>query len=137
LLDGVQQAAAAQAGSWRAFRMEVRGLGCFPNGQRPRVIWAAAQDPSGSLEVLATDLERLARETGFPAEERRFSAHLTIGRVKDRLSPEGQRRLAEWIQMSSDESYGTVQVGSIELFKSDLRPAGPIYSSLATFPLRG
>jgi 2'-5' RNA ligase len=134
-LDRVRQAAAECAASWRAFDLQVRGLGCFPDSQRPRVIWAGASDDSGALAAVAMDLERIARQVGFPAEQRRFSAHLTIGRVRDRLSAEGSRRLAELIRRSGSESYGTVPVREIELLKSDLRPSGPIYSRLATLAL--
>ena len=136
-LDQVQLAAVDRATSWRPFDLQLRGLGCFPDGQRPRIVWAGAFDDSGTLARLAEDLERIAREGGFPAEERRFSAHLTIGRVKDRISADGTRRLAELIQRSANESYGIVPVRSIELFQSDLRSTGPIYTRMATMDLSG
>jgi 2'-5' RNA ligase len=134
-LDRVQHAAQERSGSWHAFALDIRGVGCFPDARRPRVIWAGAYDASGALQAVAGDLELLARSFGYPAEERPFSAHLTVGRAKDRLSPVGLRRLTDWIQRSDSESFGTFPVESIDLLKSDLRPSGPVYTRVATFLL--
>ena len=134
-LDRVRQAADERARSWKTFDLQVGGLGCFPDSHRPRVIWAGAGDDSGTLAAIAADLEEIARHFGFPAEQRPFSAHLTIGRVKDRLSAEGSRRVAEVVLRSEGESYGTVPVRAIELLKSDLRPSGPVYARMAMLAL--
>jgi 2'-5' RNA ligase len=136
-LERVRQAASERSSSWKRFDLRVSGLGCFPDCQRPRVIWAGAADDSGTLAVIAEDLERIARECGFPAEKRPFTGHLTIGRVKDRLSAEGGQRLGKVVLRSQDESYGSVSVAAIELLKSDLRPDGPIYTRLSTLDLTG
>jgi len=136
-LDRVRLAAGERAAAWRTFDLEVHGLGCFPDRQRPRVIWAGGRDASGALAVIAEDLEHVARDAGFPPEPRRFSAHLTIGRVKERMSAEGSRRLADLIDRSASEPFGSVPVRAIEILKSDLRPSGPVYSRLATLLLSG
>lgn len=136
-LNRVQEAAVARGGSWRPFDLQLRGLGCFPDSQRPRVVWAGAVDDSGMLALMAEDLEAIATEAGFPAEKRPFSAHLTVGRVKDRLSVEGIRRLDQVIRESLGESYGTVPVHAIGLLKSDLRPSGPVYTRIAAVDLGG
>jgi 2'-5' RNA ligase len=136
-LERVRQAASERSPSWKRFELRVGGLGCFPDCHRPRVIWAGAADDSGTLVGIAEDLEHIAREFGFPAEQRPFAAHLTIGRVKDRLSADGGRRLAEVVLQSQGEAYGSVEVGAIELLGSDLRPGGPIYTRLATLDLAG
>ena len=134
-IERVLQRAGEQAASWRAFELNVRNLGCFPDPGRPRVIWAGAADESGVLAAVAHDLETVARECGFPAETRPFSPHLTIGRVRDRLSTDGLRRLAGWIGEAASEGYGVVPVGSVELYRSDLRPTGPVYVPLASLAL--
>jgi len=134
-LERVRQAALERSPSWRRFDLRVGGLGCFPDSHRPRVIWAGAADDSGTLAGIAEDLERMAREFGFPAEQRSFSAHLTIGRVKGRLSAESGRRLAEVVQRSQGESYGSVPVGAIHLLTSELRPDGPVYARMARLDL--
>jgi 2'-5' RNA ligase len=136
-LEEIRRAASERAVSWRPFELEVKGLGCFPDLRRPRVIWVGANPVSGELQTIAQDLERIAREAGFAAEERPFSPHLTVGRIKDRLSAEGGRRLAEFLDRSASEPLGIVPVRSIDLLKSDLKPPGPIYTRLARLALGG
>jgi 2'-5' RNA ligase len=137
VLDRVRRGAEECGSAWRSFDLLVQGLGCFPDDRRPRVIWAGAADESGSLAMISEDLERVARTAGFPPELRPFSAHLTLGRIKDRLSPEGGMRLADLVRRAGSEVYGTVPVRAVELLKSDLRPTGPVYTRLATIALRG
>jgi len=137
VLEDVRRAAADAARAWRAFDLEVGGLGCFPDSRNPRVIWAGGREPSGTLAALAAELESIAQRYGFLAEPRAFSAHLTIGRVKERLSAEGGRTLGTFIEKSRGESYGIVAVRAVELFKSDLHPGGPVYTSLAHLSLAG
>jgi 2'-5' RNA ligase len=99
------------------------------------VIWAGAADESGRLAAVAHDLEMIARDCGLPAEARPFSPHLTLGRVRDRLSAEGGKRLAGWLGEAASAEYGEVSVRSVELYRSDLRPAGPVYTRLASLAL--
>ncbi len=134
-LDLIRQEAEASARSWPPFDLHLAGLGCFPDSRRPRIVWVGAYDESGSLQTIARDLEQLARRAGFSPEERAFSAHLTIGRVKDRLSPDGVRRFASVIAGSSALDFGSLRVGSVDLMRSELKPAGPVYSPIATFAL--
>jgi 2'-5' RNA ligase len=135
VLDRVRRGAEECGSTWRPFDLLVQGLGCFPDDRRPRVIWAGTADESGALVTIREDLERVARGAGFPPESRPFSAHLTLGRIKDRLSPDGGKRLAELVSRAASEVYGIVPVRTVELLKSDLRPTGPIYTRLATIVL--
>jgi 2'-5' RNA ligase len=82
------------------------------------------------LQALVEDsMERL----GFAKEERTFSAHLTLGRVR---SPKNKDRLIEIIEKEKGFcSSGKVLVGKIILFKSTLTSEGPIYTPLEEFPL--
>lgn len=135
LLEQVRQAASERAAAWAAFDLQVRGMGCFPDAHRPRVIWVGASDDSGGLAAIAEDLEQIARRLGFPPEARPFSPHLTVARVRDRLSPEGGRRLVSVLEQASAEDFGRVPVRSVDLMKSQLTPSGPIYSRLAGLEL--
>ncbi len=134
-LDSIHQGAEASARSWAPFDLHLAGLGCFPDLRRPRIVWVGASDDSGSLEMIVRDLEQLARQAGFSPEQRPFSAHLTIARVKDRLSPDGARHLISYVEDSSTLDFGSVRVESVDLMKSDLTPAGPVYSLIAVLSL--
>ncbi len=134
-LDSIRQNAEVNARSWAPFDLHLAGLGCFPDVRRPRIVWIAAGDDSGSLPTIVRDLEQLARRAGFPPEERAFSAHLTIGRVKDRLSADGARRFASYLGDSSGMEFGSVPVETVDLMRSELKPAGPVYSMIAALAL--
>jgi len=132
--DAILREANQRARSWLPFDVELTGLGCFPDLRRPRVVWIGAHD-GGSLARIAADLEAIARRNGFAPEGRPFSSHLTVGRVKGRLTTAGESRLASLIGESERCSFGTFRVETVDLMRSDLRPAGPIYTRMAAVPL--
>ena len=119
-------AAAARAGPG-PFRLALEGLGAFPPKGSARVVWAGCGAGEASIASLAATVEEAFLSAGFPREERPFSPHLTLARVKD---PGSGRRLAQALPSVPAEPFGTVVVDSLVLFRSDLSPAGPHYSEL-------
>jgi 2'-5' RNA ligase len=67
---------------FQRFPLAMRGVGHFPPRKRPRVLWVGV-DPCDSLMLLQQELEKALAETGLPPEERRFSPHITIARLKE------------------------------------------------------
>jgi 2'-5' RNA ligase len=134
-LERLSQGAVEAAARWSAFRLSVEGAGCFPNARRPRVVWVGVKEGMDDLRPVAEDLESLARTCGYDAEDRPFSAHLTIGRIRSALTADGARKLEAWTRVHQAEAFGSVPVEAIVLYQSDLRPAGPVYRSLQRFPL--
>jgi len=65
-----------------AFRVSLSGLGAFPGRGHPRVIWAGIDKGAGELRAIAERLRKMPEGCGKAAEERPFSAHITLGRVK-------------------------------------------------------
>lgn len=119
--------AAAARGGPGSFRLALEGLGAFPPKGAARVVWAGCGAGAEALASLAATVEEAFDAAGFPREERPFSPHLTLARVRDPLSG---RRLAQALPSVPEEPFGTVLVGSIVLYRSDLSPAGPDYSEL-------
>ncbi|MRR31140.1 RNA 2',3'-cyclic phosphodiesterase, partial [bacterium] len=70
-----------QISSNMAFPVQVAGVGVFPNPRRPRIIWVGLQTPP-ELIKLQTTVEKAASLIGIPPEDRGFSPHLTLGRVR-------------------------------------------------------
>ncbi len=124
---------AGPAAAAAPFVLEIRGLGAFPDVNRPRVIWLGLAGETAALLSLHRELERELAAAGFPKEERPFSAHLTLGRVK---IPKGIIGLAGAVETGAGVGAGRIPVGEIVLFKSELTPRGAIYTRLAAFPLR-
>ena len=78
----------------QAFPLTLRGVGAFPNRQRPRTIWIGVGEGRQELEALAATVERVVVAVGCAPEPRPFRPHLTLGRVKaERPLPELTRAL--------------------------------------------
>ena len=110
--------------------LSLSGLGTFPNRNNPRVIWAGV---SGDLETLADlqgRVETLAMSLGWAAERRPFRPHLTIGRVRDRISAGERRRLAAAISNCAVPRLASWRPDVVRLYKSELTPRGAIYTNL-------
>ena len=110
----------------KPFSMSLKGMGGFPNLRRPRVIWIGAGSGQEELSGLAKRIEEEMEEIGFPRERRKFSAHFTIGRVK---SPRNVEQLAQLVE-STDFQTEEIQVTEVVVMKSQLDPAGAIYTPL-------
>lgn len=111
--------------------LTLRGMGAFPRLDHPTVLWAGFQDSSLLIRLndeLATKCEGL----GFARERRAFHPHLTLARIRSR-APE---RLAEYVDARRECDFGTISASEIVLFRSDLQPSGPVYTSLETAQLQ-
>ena len=110
----------------------IRDLGAFPSLKKPRVIWAGIYDSENCLSGLWADTEQEMVRLGFQAEPRKFSPHLTMGRVKDTKPVWGLNKIVDSLTM--DEF--AVPVTEIRLMRSRLLPSGPEYSCINSFGLQ-
>jgi len=110
--------------------------GGFPGLQRPRVLWLGVCGDTDRLAALKASIDRdLEKECGFPRDKRTFTAHLTLGRARSRVGfITGTHNLHE---RAGDLSTHRFTAGEVSLFKSDLTPAGPVYTKLVSFSFEG
>jgi len=116
-----------------SFRMVVSNFGAFPNRRKPRVIWLGLKAvPQQPLYQLHSQIDALMEPLGFEREKRRFSPHLTLGRVKFPLDMTGL-----WDYMTSEPfpEY-TFDVSEFALMKSTLKPSGAEYATLQKYSLQ-
>jgi len=132
-VERISQSIAPAIAGWEPFEVRVQGMGCFPNPRNPRVVWLGMEWGKEILTSLQEAVERKMAEMSFPREDRPFSPHLTLGRVR---SPRGKGELAQAIEKHRETDVGAFQVRKIFLFRSELRPSGAIYTKLREFPLR-
>ena len=116
------------------FSVRVRGAGAFPSLKNPRVIWMGLADGKEMLISLQKQIEDRLAKIGFEPEDRPFQPHLTLGRMK---SSRGKEELVRRMEKYTEEEFGAFQVERVVLFKSDLRPSGPIYTLLRVLRLGG
>lgn len=126
----VQSVAAAHA----PFEFGVKDAGCFPTGGAPRVFWAGVEEPSGDLARLRDACEAAFVPLGFPKEDRAFSPHLTLARVKDFRAG---RSIRDAAGREAGFRAGRQRAAEIVLFESVLALAGATYIPLARAPLLG
>ena len=114
--------------------LSARGVGVFPSIKRPRVLWVGLDGQTEPLVRLQKALDEGLGAIGFPREARPFKGHLTLGRVKGRID---SRKLGAAIDRFSGFESETFRVDRIHLLKSDLKPAGAIYTRLNSAELMG
>jgi 2'-5' RNA ligase len=130
----VCEAVSAVCAECDAFPVSVSGVGCFPNLHRPRIIWAGLTTGTAELVALHDALEAPLIELGcYRREERKYTPHLTLGRVKgDGLSYKLATALTKQLQWRGGES----EVDEVLVMSSELTRDGPIYSVVSTAKLR-
>jgi 2'-5' RNA ligase len=127
----ISAAAARAAEEFSPFQLQIGGTGVFPKPGRPQVLWIGVEDPSGRLLELQQRLEEEFAKEGFAKENRAYSPHLTIARLR---SPDGARRLAE-THLQTKFSLIDVRVTEFVLFRSELSPQGSRYTSISKHEL--
>lgn len=130
-LDGVATALAGVVTAAPAFPLALRGLGAFPSPTRPRVIWAGVTDAVEVVQLAARVEEALA-QLGLPREGRPFSAHVTLGRVRE---PRRDPVLAAGLAEGAGREFGAFRVDQVALMRSDLSPRGARYTALGSWVL--
>lgn len=114
----------------KPFQMSLHGSGFFPNQNNPRIVWLGLQSDNDNLIFKLHEwIDKKLETLGFNREKRRFSPHLTTGRIKiqDNI-PE----LANYINQNKFQS-SAFNVDQIVLMKSELKPSGAEYSKLETY----
>jgi 2'-5' RNA ligase len=113
------------------FDLTVEGVGAFPPKGPPRVFWAGlTQGRDGLLEVERVVSRRL--DTLVAPEDRPYSPHLTLARVKEAA---GLSRTS-LLEGMATRHFGRVHVSAITLFESRLSPRGATHVALQRTALR-
>ncbi|MDZ7342600.1 MAG: RNA 2',3'-cyclic phosphodiesterase [candidate division KSB1 bacterium] len=132
-LNEIARGLAQAAATVSPFELKIGSVGAFPNLKYPRVIWVGAVSEGNQLQLLVHNIEEQMSALGFEKERRPYSAHLTLGRVKD---VRGIQTTLEKLQQFEKFEGGSFEVDAIHLIKSELHPAGSIYTLLRTIELK-
>jgi len=131
-LVDLRAALAGQFADTPPLAIAVSGLAVFPDARRPRVI--VARIAADALAGVAAIVEGAAARLGVAPERRPFTAHVTLGRVRDR---DGWAALGAAIGARGDERFGDGVCTELIAFRSDLRPGGALYTKLWSIPFGG
>jgi len=118
------------------FTLLIKGFGFFSQKKKPRVIWLGVFDSREQLKKLVTKFNRDEYLCRFHREkDKEFISHLTLGRVKKRLSKIDYQNLLKIKQELNDRTLGKFKVDSIKIMESKTLPDGPRYSVIKSFSL--
>jgi 2'-5' RNA ligase len=131
-LQGIRDTLLSVAPHHESFAFKLKGVGIFPDKKRPRVIWIDILEPERLIK-LQEEVENSLISIGFKREDRPFSPHLTIGRIK---SSAGKESLLRAVETLKDRDFGNIGVNKVSLMKSDLKPGGAQYTTIAEFSLK-
>ena len=119
-----------------AFHLEISGLGAFPGLKQVRVFWVGIGGEVDKLSKLQQNIDSALASLAFPKEERPFLPHLTLARIRQGASPSERRSFGELVDSTIFEEKYPVEVEAVNLMKSQLTPAGAIYTRLSAVRLR-
>ena len=129
-LVGVCRAVTQICSRQSPFSLSLEGVGCFPNTRRPRVVWAGIGEGGQELCDLHDALESPLQELGcYRREERQFTPHITLGRVKN--DEEANEDLVKSLEKLKKWQGGAMQAREVLVMSSELTPKGPVYAVMS------
>ncbi len=113
-----------------AFRLALRGVGCFDSGRKVRTVWAGVAMSDGLMH-LRDKVESAIVRAGFEPERRKFKPHITLARFKNTPSA----RVGPYLETHNTFAAGPFPVDRFHLLRSYLGHAGAQYQTIADYPL--
>lgn len=133
-LPEIEAALIASVRGRSPFSPDVSGIGTFPGRRRPRVVWIGLKDHGNYLIRLQRAVDEAFNEIGFPLEDREFTPHITLGRIRSQKNVE---KLLNLVEEDKDVELNGFEVSHVHLMQSVLKPAGAVYTELFSAALKG
>ena len=112
------------------FEMVFDGIGVFPAGGAPHILWLGVTAGTEAAVRLQREVADRLEELGVSRERRPYSPHLTLARWREGTRSDARRLLAEPVGL-----VARVPVRAVTLYQSQLSAAGPTYVALSHAPL--
>jgi 2'-5' RNA ligase len=135
-LEALKESLGAVCRGVRPLRLRAEGIGFFPNDHSPRVIWVGVNEAEGLLVDLQRRIETAARSFTAESSPETFVGHATLGRCKS-FRPSDLEKLLAQVRVSQGRAFGEWTAPAVEIIRSQLSPAGALYTVLAALPLTG
>jgi len=134
-IEGIEEEVRNICTGYGSFDIALKGVGCFPNRRRPRVLWLGLDGDIERMSHFRDDLQIALKAFGTKEEKRPFRPHLTLGRF--RSTRKIGSRLEEILFNYAALESPVESLNELYLFKSDLKPGGAVYTKLESWPLSG
>jgi RNA 2',3'-cyclic 3'-phosphodiesterase len=117
------------------FTAALGGCGAFPSTKKARIVWIGMTNGGDEAGIIARKIDKRLERLGVEREDRSFSSHLTLARLKQPRDCSGQlenldRKLKGLPEMA-------FVVSEVTLYQSHLGPQGPTYNQLRRLNLGG
>ena len=132
-VPAIMIALAAACQGTGTLRVEIAGASAFPNVKKPRVLWLGVQGDVERLGAVQVTVERAMTSLGFEAEDKKFSPHLTLARIR---FPRPRDNWQQWIEAIRDVKLGGFEAGHVSLMKRELRRDGAVYTEIGASQLK-
>lgn len=116
--------------AWKPISMAATGIELFP-AREPRLVWASLKTDDKSIFEMHKELRNRVRELDIETDNKPLKLHVTLGRIKHQVPPHQERSILE-----SGVDTQNLAYEDIVLFRSQLRPEGPIYNIIEQSILR-
>lgn len=133
-LGALTQALRTTCATFAPLQMSAGGIGFFPQGRPPRVVWVGVRDQAGELSALQRAIQNVTAPFTAEPPEARFTGHITLGRVKHLRRPEAAA-LSQLAAGMAERRFGEWLAAEVELFRSQLSEQGALHLRLAAVPL--
>ena len=112
------------------FQIKSRQIGFFPSAINPRIVWLGITAPP-QIKIIYDEIENITSTYGYHKENRSFTPHVTIGRIRNTAGKGQLLKLIDKVKSySSLLAPASMDVQEIALIKSTLTPQGPKYEQL-------
>lgn len=132
LLDNVKSLLESISCRTAPFSVTLGGTGLFLFNKEPRVLYLGIRD-NGSISGLAKEIDDQMNNLGFAKENRSFHPHLTLARIKYPVVGNALYILTEEFRNTEIQKS---EITGMVLYRSILKPSGPLYEPLETFLFR-
>jgi RNA 2',3'-cyclic 3'-phosphodiesterase len=129
-VDPIALALKNSIGGIASFDLAFQTIGAFPNANRPRVIWIGGEE-NEHVRGIQRAVERECDSFGFAKDDRPFHTHVTLGRVK---SDRAVERLTAKLKSITFKPL-IARCIEVHIVRSELKPAGSVYTLLNSIPL--
>ena len=123
LIPKIIEALDEVAASYHSFKVRAAGVGGFPEERRARVIYAGVSRTQELLN-LQSSIEQATQPLGFTPEDREYSPHITLGRLRSAGS------ISDLISPVVRKKFEDFQLTELTLYESTLRGTFPHYEPL-------
>lgn len=134
-IDFLKQILLRVADSHAAFDLQIQSIGSFPSLKLARVIWLGILT-SAALTSLQKEVDGAVTKLGYEKEARAFSAHLTLGRVKQNIQLSDLQKIRSALETFQLGKIPLAKVDSLHLYQSDLHANGSLYTKLFSVMLK-